>query len=377
MNNLFIVVNVDTFFLSHRKEIAVEAQGRGFNVTVIAHNTGKKAAIEELGLAFVDFPLSGVSKNIFKELRALLFLVFIYNKMKPDIVHHVGLKPILYGTLAAKYTRIKGVLNAVSGLGIPFSQDNPALFKSIILKTFRFVHRHKNVAVVFQNDEDKALFLGNDVIKESQAYKIKGSGIDLRIFSMPQNNDDSIINILFAARMIREKGVLELVEAANILRKNHYNRIRFLLCGDIVDNPKSLTREELKKISDGHYIVWLGYRTDMRKLLEQSHIVAFPSYYREGVPKSLIEACAVGRPIVTTDSTGCRDTVIDGYNGFLVPIKDSKALAEKLEALINNRSLRMLMGKNSRKLAEENFAIEDVVEKHLEIYNELLSKINS
>jgi glycosyltransferase involved in cell wall biosynthesis len=189
---------------------------------------------------------------------------------------------------------------------------------------------------------------------------------------MYQKDDNSIIRILFTARMIREKGILELVEAANLLRKNYHERIQFLLCGDIVDNPKSLTKKELDKISDEHYIVWLGYRTDIRELLEQSHIVAFPSYYREGIPKSLIEACAVGRPIVTTDSIGCRDTVIDGYNGFLVPIRDSKALAEKLEILINDKSLRILMGKNSRKLAERDFSIEKVIEKHLEIYNKLI-----
>jgi glycosyltransferase involved in cell wall biosynthesis len=145
-----------------------------------------------------------------------------------------------------------------------------------------------------------------------------------------------------------------------------------MLCGDIDNNPQSLSKVELESITDGEYIKWLGHRTDVRELLEQSHIFAFPSYYREGLPKSLIEACAVGRPIVTTDSIGCRDCVIDGYNGFLIPVKDSITLAEKLEILINDKKLRVNMGLNSRKLAEKDFSINNVIQKHLVIYNKLL-----
>jgi glycosyltransferase involved in cell wall biosynthesis len=173
--------------------------------------------------------------------------------------------------------------------------------------------------------------------------------------------------------MIKEKGVLELAEAARLLKNAYQKKVQFLLCGDISDNPKSLTKKEMDEITDGRYIAWLGYRTDVRELLEQSHIVAFPSYYREGIPKCLIEACAVGRPIVTTDSIGCRDAVIDGYNGFLVPIKDGRALAEKLEILIGDKALRLRMGANSRKLAEREFSIENVVERHIEIYNSLIN----
>jgi glycosyltransferase involved in cell wall biosynthesis len=173
--------------------------------------------------------------------------------------------------------------------------------------------------------------------------------------------------------MIKEKGVFELIEAANILKEKYQNKVRFLLCGGIDDNPKAISKEELKKNCDNDYIQWLGYRTDVKELLEKSHIVAFPSYYKEGLPKSLIEACAIGRPIVTTDSIGCKDAVIDGYNGFLIPIKNSQALAGKLEILIKDKALRMQMGRNSRKLAERDFSIEKVIEKHIEIYNLLLS----
>jgi glycosyltransferase involved in cell wall biosynthesis len=226
--------------------------------------------------------------------------------------------------------------------------------------------------VIFQNEEDKNVFVDNKIINENQSYKIKGSGIDLHIYKYTVEPNDVPIRILFTARMLRDKGVIEIVEAAKLLKERYYHKIQFLLAGDIDNNPKSLTRSELESMTDNEYIKWLGHRTDVHEPLEQSHIFAFPSYYREGLPKSLIEACAVGRPIVTTNSIGCKDCVIDGYNGFLVPIRDSQTLAEKLELLINDKQLRVRMGINSRKMAERDFSVDAVVEKHLEIYHRLL-----
>jgi glycosyltransferase involved in cell wall biosynthesis len=251
------------------------------------------------------------------------------------------------------------------------------ILKIIAIYILKFAHRKKNVIVIFQNEEDKSIFIDNKIINENQSCKIKGSGIDLHIYRYTLEPHDDPLRILFTARMLRDKGIIELVEAANLLKERYYHKIQFLLTGDIDNNPKSLLRSELENMTDDKYIKWLGHRTDVRELLDQSHIFAFPSYYREGLPKSLIEACAVGRPIVTTSSIGCKDCVIDGYNGFLVPIKDSKTLAEKLELLINNKKLRIRMGINSRKIAERDFSIDNVVKRHLEIYNKLLLSQNT
>jgi glycosyltransferase involved in cell wall biosynthesis len=244
----------------------------------------------------------------------------------------------------------------------------------IAIYILKFAHRKKNVIVIFQNEEDKSIFIDNKIINENQSCTIKGSGIDLHIYRYTVEPEDGPVRILFTARMLRDKGVIELVEAAKLLKERYYHKIQFLLIGDIDNNPKSLTRSELESITDGEYIKWLGYRTDVREQLAQSHIFAFPSYYREGLPKSLIEACAAGRPIVTTNSIGCKDCVIDGYNGFLVPIRDSQTLTKKLELLINDKQLRIRMGINSRKMAERDFSINDVVKRHLEIYNRLFVK---
>lgn len=173
--------------------------------------------------------------------------------------------------------------------------------------------------------------------------------------------------------MVREKGTFVLIDAAEKLRKDYSEKIDFWLCGGLSNNPNGIKESELRAKCDGSYIQWLGFRTDVKELLQKACIVAFPSYYREGVPKSLIEAAAVGRPIITTNSIGCKDTVEDGVNGFLIPVKNSDALAEKLKILIDDKDLRIRMGENSRKIAERDFDIKNVVKKHLEVYNRLIN----
>lgn len=366
---LFIVVNVDWFFLSHRKDIAIAACRKGYDVTIVTKDTGKLKDIEALGLRVINLPMNRSGQNIVEELNTCKFLYNLYKKEKPDIVHHVGLKTILWGTLAAKLAQVKGVVNAVSGLGIFFSEDNKSMVAKMLPKVLRFSHHRSNLAVIFQNDEDKNLFLENRIITPQQAFYIKGSGVNLKQYCYTAEPNEGKIKVLLTARMIVEKGIWVLVEAAEKLRNKYQDKVEFLLCGGLDDNPKAIKKEELEEKCDGSYIQWLGYRTDVLDLLKQCHIVAFPSYYKEGLPKSLIEADAIGRPVVTTNSIGCKETVIDGYNGYLIPVKDSNALAEKLEILFENKELREKMGRNSRTLAERDFSIENVIEKHLNIYS--------
>ena len=371
MIRLFIVVNVDWFFLSHRKDIALSAQKNGYDVTVVTKDTGKKQYIEALGLKVIDLPMNRSGQNIIEELYTCWFLYRFYRREKPDIIHHVGLKAILWGTLAAKLAKVHGVVNAVSGLGIFFSEENKSLVSKLLPKVLRFSHHRKNLAVIFQNEEDKGLFLKNRIIKEEQAFMIKGSGVDLNQYCYTPELESEKIKVLFTARMIVEKGVSVLVDAALKLKEKYGDKVEFLLCGGLDDNPKAIKEEELKAVRDGGYIQWLGYPTDVLELLKSCHIVAFPSYYKEGLPKSLIEAAAVGRPIVTTNSIGCKETVVDGYNGYLIPVKDSETLAEKLNILFEDENLRRNMGRNSRILAEKDFSIENVIHRHLEIYSQL------
>lgn len=372
MNKLFIVVNVDWFFLSHRKDVALAAQKAGWDVTIVTADTGKLKNIGSLGLAVINLPMSRSGMNILQELGTLNFLRKLYKREKPDVVHHVGMKTILWGTLAAKFAKVNGVVNAISGLGGFFAEDNKGLMARVMPKVLKFSHNRKNLLCIFQNDEDKGLYVKNGIIKPEQARYIKGSGVHLDEFCYTPEPTEGKIHVILTARMIVEKGVFILTEAAEKLRPKYGEKVKFLLVGGIDDHPGAITKEQLDAVCDGSYIQWLGYRTDVKELLQSSHIVAFPSYYMEGLPKSLIEADAIGRPVITCNSVGCKETVIDGYNGYLIPTRDVDALVEKLDILLSDAELRQEMGRNSRKYAEENFSIDVVIERHLSIYDELV-----
>ena len=372
-NKLFIVVNVDWFFLSHRKEIALAAQKSGYDVTIVTTDTGKINDIEELGLRVINLPMNRSGMNIREELGTLRFLIKLYKQERPDIVHHVGMKTILWGTIAAKITHIQGVVNAISGLGGFFAKENKSLMSKILPRVLKWSHKRPNLLCIFQNDDDWNMYVEHGIIRHEQGRFIKGSGIDLKQFAYTPEPIDGKIKVILTARMIVEKGIFLLTEAAERLRSQYQDKVEFLLIGGLDDHPGAITQGQLEQVCDGMYIQWLGYRTDVLDMLKQCHIVAFPSYYMEGLPKSLIEANAIGRPIITSNSVGCKDTGIDGYNGFLIAPKDIDALTEKLAILLSDASLRQEMGQNARKYAEEYFSIENVIEKHLSIYKELIN----
>lgn len=376
MSKLFIIVNVDTFFLSHRKDIALRAMREGYDVTIVANDTGKGDEIRSMGLKFVDLPINKTGLNFLEEVKTFLFIYRLIGRERPDIVHLVGMKVILWGGLAARLRGVKGIVSAVSGLGVMFSPEYcrgvRKLMSKGVLSVMRYIHRRSGAYCIFHNTEDLDLFVSNGITDRAHCVRTMGSGIDLNRYVYKEEPVAGKIRVLFTARMVEDKGVLVLIEAAERLRAEYGDKAEFLLCGGLESNPLAVSRERLEQLCDGVYIQWLGRRNDVHELLEQSHIFAFPSYYKEGLPKSCIEATAVGRPVITCDSTGCRDTVIDGKTGFLVPVKDSMVLAEKLKVLFDDTSLRQEMGRNARSFAEEVFSLEDVIEAHLKIYKILI-----
>lgn len=371
MRKLFLIINNDKFFLSHRKPIALAAMNNGYDVTIVTSFTGRENEILELGLKVVNLPMNTTGMNPKEEYQTYKFLRTLYKKEKPDVIHHVGLKPILWGTIAARQTGMKHVVNAVSGTGFLFSPDkkNSIVSKGIckVLKLFS----SKKYKYIFQNTDDEKEFFNAGIIKHEQVTFIKGSGVDLNDFKyVPESEkDNSSIRCIFTGRMVADKGILTIFEAAKLLKDGYSEKIEFWLCGDLDANPKALKKEDIVAECDGNYIQWLGFQKNIKEKLSQCHIMIFPSYYMEGLPKSVIDAEAVGLPIITTDWVGCRDTVIDGENGFLIPIKDSSILAEKIKKLVDNPELRQEMGLKSRNYAEMYFSIDNVVNKHLELYN--------
>lgn len=377
MKKLFIIVNEVSFFLSHRKDFALEALREGYDVTIIANdNIGKGDYILSLGLKFIDLPINKTGLNLREEVKTFLFISRLIRQERPDIVHLVGMKIILWGGLAARLHGVKGVVSAVSGLGVMFSPEYcrgvRKLMSKGVLFVMRYIHRRIGAYCIFHNTEDLDLFVSNGITDRSHCVRTMGSGIDLNDYKYKEEPSEGKIRVLFTARMVEDKGVLVLIDAANKLRKEYEEKVEFLLCGGLETNPLAVSREKLEELCDGVYIQWLGRRNDVHQLLEQSHVFAFPSYYKEGLPKSCIEAAAVGRPVITCDSVGCRDAVIDGKTGYLIPVKNSDVLAEKLKQLFDDSELRQAMGCEARRFAEEQFSIEDVVKAHMDIYARLI-----
>lgn len=371
---LFIVVNQDSFFLSHRLPIGLAAKNAGYDVTIICEDTGSSHRIIELGLNTINLPIDKAGMNISEELKTFMFLYKVFKKEKPDIVHLVGLKTMLWGSLACKFAGVRAMVSAVCGLGVLFDEGHrDSLVSRMILKVLRFTHKGAFVRVVFQNDDDNKLFLNKEVITKERCAFTNGSGINLDEYFYSPEPEDGPVKIIFTARMVEDKGTLVLIDAAKRLEDKYKQKAQFLLCGGLDTNPHGITKEKLEHLCDGSYIQWLGYRKDVKELLKRSHIMAFPSWYREGLPKSVIEAEALGRPVVTTDSVGCKDTVIDGYNGYIVKPKDPAQLAAAIKRLIDNSELRRKMGRNAREFAVQRFDIEDVIKVHLKIYHDLLS----
>lgn len=369
---LFIVVNQDWFFLSHRLPIGMAAKDAGYDVTIVSEDTGVSDKIREAGLKTINLPINKAGTNIKDEINTFFFLYKLFRREKPDIVHLVGLKTMLWGSLACRLAGVKAMVSAVCGLGVLFDEEHAHSFMTrSILKVLRVTHKKKRLAVIFQNNDDKAIFLNAKIMKEEQCAFTNGSGINLQNYDYTPEPTDGLIKIIFTARMVEDKGTLILIDAAKKLEAQYKGKVQFLLCGGLDTNPNGITKEMLESRCDGEYIQWLGHRKDVLELLKQSHIMAFPSWYREGLPKSVIEAEAIGRPVVTTDSVGCRDTVVDGKNGYMIPIKDSDALAMTLKKLIDNPGLRQTMGKNAREFAVSKFDINDVVKVHLDIYKAL------
>lgn len=371
MAKLFMVVNEDRFFLSHRLPIAISARQKGYDVTIIAKDTGHSKEIENLGFGMIGLPIIPTGMNPYQEFKTFRFLFNLYRKQRPDIVHHIGLKSILWGGLAAKLVNVNGVINAVSGLGGLFNGDKLTMNTRMILAVMGFSNRRGNVKVIFQNNDDMSIFLTNNVVDYNQIEYIKGSGIDLEEYAYINEPQCDRINVIFTARMVREKGVCDLIETAEKLKDEYKDKVKFLLCGRLTPNKTGITERYMLEHCDGEYICWLGERNDIKRLLENSHIMVFPSYYREGVPKSLIEASAIGRPIITCDSVGCRDVVDNGVNGFLVNPRNPLALSDCLRVLIGDATLRKRMGIAARKKAEKEFSIHNVIDSHLNIYQTL------
>lgn len=368
-SRVLFVVNDATFFLSHRLDLALGVRNAGYDVHVATPRDSASARIEEAGLPFHAFPLTRRGTSPPGELRAVGALVALYRKLRPDLVHHVTAKAILYGGAAARITGIRAVVHAVSGLGYVFiAQSTRAkLLRQLIVRSYAVATGHPNCAVIFQNEDDRAVFAS--AIRAREILMIPGSGVDLSRFRATPLPDDKVPLVVLPARMLWDKGVGELVAATRLLRERGV-ALRVALVGGVDSgNPAMVPRAQIESWVREGVVEWWGARTDMPNVLAQATIVALPSY-REGMPKSLLEACAVGRPIVTTDVPGCRDAIVGDY-GRLIPARDAPALADALAKLVGDRSELERMAREAARAAPR-FAIEKVIAETVALYERLL-----
>jgi glycosyltransferase involved in cell wall biosynthesis len=368
---LLFVVNAPEFFLSHRLPLAVAAQKAGFQVHVATAYGPDVQHIQLLGFKHHIVPFARSGQNPLNELATLLRLVKLYRRVRPTLVHLITIKPVLYGGIAARLVGIKSVVSAVSGLGTVFLADSAVarIRRGLVTRLYRAAFKQKHLAVIFQNPDDREALLGLNVLRYEQARMIRGSGVELADYPcVPEPEGKTVV--VMAARLLRDKGVFEFVEAARLLQERGLSLEMRLIGSPDPGNPTSVRHQELEQWKSDGYVQLLGYRKDIAVQYAAANIVCLPSY-REGLPKSLVEAAACGRAVVTTDVPGCRDAITPGVTGLLVPVKDAVALADVIQTLIKDPELRSSMGQAGRALAEEAFTIEKIVEQHMDIYRDL------
>jgi len=375
MFSVVCVVNNPAYFISHRMPIALALLAKGFEVYLIAPGNCP-VELSDAGFKYHSVGMSRKGMNPFAELYTILALRRLFKQIQPDLVHLVTIKPYLYGGIAARLAGVPAVVSAVAGVGILFSGQGfkNKVLCSLLYPLYRFAFGHKNQAAIFQNPNDRDLLVDWGVLDFDKARLIRGAGADLSLYPcLPEPEGVPVISC--AARLLKDKGVIEFVEASWIL-KSRGIEARFWLIGDPdPGNSNTVTQIQLDAWQQAGLVECLGYRADIANLFSQSNIVSLPSYYGEGLPKVLIEAAACGRAVVTTDHPGCRDAIESNVTGILVPVRDAEALADAIQDLIEHPTKRKAMGQAGRELAEQEFAIEKVVDAHFKLYDELLSKV--
>ena len=316
-----------------------------------------KQNLDNMGIKYCSLPLERTGMNPVKDVISLIRMVRFFRSLKPDIVLSYTVKPVIYGSLAAKWAGVPFIHSIITGLGYAFMGEG---YKGLVIKRFvaglyRAALRY-NMSVFFQNPDDLDLFVTLHIVDERKTVLVNGSGVDIDFYTtdLPGNAPA----FLMIARLLRDKGVQEYVEAARILKSKH-PQTAFQLLGPLDSNPTSISKSVLDAWQQEGLIDYLGSTNDVRPYLRNATVYVLPSY-REGTPRTVLEAMSMGRPIVTTDAPGCRETVIDGDNGFLVPVKDSTALAAAMERFILQPGLIAQMGKRSREIAEQKYDVRKV-----------------
>ncbi len=367
---ILFITNVDWFFVSHRLNIGLEAISEGYEVHIATSFTNCENDLVTKGFKTHELDIDRCKTNIFNSLRTIFQILIITSKIKPDIIHSITIKPVLFGGIVSRLFRNTKFVASISGLGYLFISKSKSnqIIRFFVKILYRFSLSQKGVKVIFQNSDDEKIITKCCNLKNKDKILIPGSGVDLNFFKPHKINKKSKI-VLFASRLLISKGILEFIKSAEALNSLGY---KFLIVGKLdVDNPDCISKKELEKYVKKGIVEYLGEIKNIRDILLKSKIVVLPSFYGEGLPKVLIESAACGLPVITTDHPGCRDAIIPGKTGILVPIKNTRSIIKGIQKLLQSPDIYESMSKEARHLALKKFNVKDVVKKHLEIYDQL------
>lgn len=357
MARVLIVAHYARTLVNFRGELIQEMINRGHEVIALGPEDDYQEKVRELGAEYVSYPLQRTGLNPWRDLTTLRHLVGLMKRYRPDLVFSYAVKPVIYGSLAARRAGVKRVYSLFTGLGFAFTaatgNRKQRLVQALVQFLFRIALRN-NRGLFFQNPDDRDLLQRLGLVSPGQAVLVNGSGVNLAKYAAGPPPDQRVIFLLIA-RLLQDKGIREFVEAARRV-KSKYPDAGFNVVGPFDSNPSAINEQEMDRWVKEGVITYQGEVEDVRPFIEQSSVYVLPSY-REGTPRTILEAMAMGRPIITTDAPGCRETVQPGVNGFLVPVKDSQALAKAMQRFVEDPDLIRAMGKRSRHMAEDKYDV--------------------
>lgn len=368
---ILYVINHPDWFWSHRLPLVTGARDAGYKVMVAMPGGASDKRLTEMGFTGFNLPEAKGPGGAVKTILALRTLIAA---QEPDIVHAITLKYAFMTGLAVRIAGHKSVrvVHTVAGLGYLFSGEGakPGVLRTVIGPFLKPALGSKNMRVIFQNPDDLEILVRRGFVKQERTALIRGSGVDTNVFMPREGAEETLPIVLMPTRLVRDKGIWVFVEAARLLKSDGAGA-RFQIAGGVsASNPLALTEAEMRALCADGAVEWLGRVTDMPGLLSRAALVAYPSYYREGVPKVLLEAAAMGKAIVTTDHPGCREAVADGVNGLLFPVKDARACAQAIRALLDDPARRAAMGQAGRKRAVAAFDARLIVAQTLKVYED-------